>query len=432
MAPTDTPPQQPVTAAATPRAPSTPRTRPLEGSLRVRSFGALLQGRVDADEVARRAAELDALVQATFRRAVQADAPSTERLEAMGELAALRRKFDALLGACANDGGAPPAPTLFARLEPAVREQLALVLGVPCTPEFAPLLEVKAAEYLEQGRAFDEFSKAFDFVEAPSLGVAEARGALVLTHSGSLLQLSAPGVEGSPHKRRYVYDNLYASELPANGTLRLLDAVCLGARLRSTRMVTSIVRKLRLPIRTEAWQEQSATFERLRQTLRDARAFGCKTIWGAKSEWVPAVHMRSVELERHAAFSRGVLAAHDAARADLRSLILRLADPTGPAHDPVLEASVIGLCLHLQELQVEIGSVAYPLSALSAFETDRAERATAFPWGIRLERPGRSAVDYAAAGIGPQRVVPGSPLALLDAAGSILAVLGDVLHVAPH
>src|SRR5262249_11719561 len=110
------------------------RTPALQGSLRVRSLEARFQGRADGHELMRRATALDARVQATFRRAIGATTPPDERIEAVEELAALRREFDQFLAALDERGDRACSPgfsSALAQLEPAVREQLAFVLGIP-------------------------------------------------------------------------------------------------------------------------------------------------------------------------------------------------------------------------------------------------------------------------------------------------------------
>jgi hypothetical protein len=393
----------------------------------VESLGRRLAGRPDADVVLHRACELDGRLQATFRRAVQPTIPPEERCQAYDELAALRRQFDDLLAhAFGSERRGPPSGSALAQLDVTTRQMLAGLLGVPYALEFFPLLEVKAAEYIEQGRAFDELAASFGFEEAWALGANEPRGALILTYSGSLLQLSAPGMDGSLANRRFVYQNIYGTKLPSEGALRLLDNVLVDHRLRAAHMTTSQVRKLRLAVHRGPWERDRATFQQMRQTLQSARS----TVWGIAAGWHPSVHVKSIDVVRHSRAVGQNDKASAEARAELRNLLLRLADPMEPAKNPLLEAELIGVLLHLQRLQIESGFPHYGLTDIAAFETDRAERCAVGRRGsILLSRPGKAFVEYPKATIGDQRIVSGAPIALLDASASIAAVLGDVTLV---
>lgn len=400
--------------------------RRLERPLRLVWLERRLSGRPGADEALLRARELDQRIQAAADEARRGDLGVSSRGALVRELTRLRLELDELV---ASVLGEPPIPTTGAlvRMSPELRVRLAELLGVSLSPEHYPLLELKACEYMEQGEAFDRVAADFGFVEAESLGVAEPRGALVLTHNGSLLQMSAPIGGSDRTSRRFVYQNIYGGTMPAEGTLELVRPARLEHKVRTKHMETSPVRKLRLAPRAKApWERQRETFRSvsLALTASSRRAMGGHTVWGASPAAHPSFVARSVELAR---------ADHHAmpARAELREHLLRLADPQAPPADPAVEADVIGLCMHLQRMRMEAGEAGHALADLEAFVTDRNERCVVGrrPAALRLLRSGHAPVTLQNANIGEQRVVRGAPVALIDGQGALAAVLGDVVTV---
>ena len=303
-----------------------------------------------------------------------------------------------------------------------------------------PLLRMKAAEYIEQGRAFDQIAADFGFAEAHGLAELEPRGGLILTHNGSLLQVSAPGAGGDPRARRFVYQNIYGGKMPAEGTLKLTRPVQLGHKVRTKHMETSPVRKLRLAVRPDHWERQRETFRSLSQALAPrpppAGSTPSKTLWGAHPDWHPTVVARSVQVRRADHQKKRVEQAASTARAELREHLLRLGDPDSPPDDPVLEADVLGLCMHLQRLRAELGEPGYALHDVIAFVTDRGERCCIHQQRgsvtATLERPAKSSVEIQDAGLVEQIIVRGAPVAIVDGSGTIAAVLGDVVWIQPR
>jgi hypothetical protein len=193
--------------------------------------------------------------------------------------------------------------------------------------------------------------------------------------------------------------------------------------MQSSAMDTSAVRKLRLAVHVAPWDQERQAFTRISTTLVSMRP----TLWGAAPSWVPSVRADSVRAER--ADRAGATA-----RIELAGLVDRLADASLPEPDPVLEARILGLCIHLQRLRVEEGQPGHRLDAVDAFETDRGERcrvvATRGRAEVTLESPGREALRITRASAGDQLVVRGAPYAILGADGQIAAVVGDVVRIA--
>ena len=77
----------------------------------------------------------------------------------------------------------------FNQLEPLMRRHLASILGVPEEPPYYQVLDIKAAEYLAQHSAFESLAEELDFSVVDRLGRMSGGAALVLSLSGSLIQL---------------------------------------------------------------------------------------------------------------------------------------------------------------------------------------------------------------------------------------------------
>ncbi len=398
----------------------------IELPLRLQGLRARIEGRPGADLALARATEMDRRAHEIAWRIGQPGLSADQRAQLNVELAGLRLELEDHIARAAGepvDEALQRSRGAVAALDPAMRQHLAALLRVPCEPQFDALLEMKAAEYLEQGRAFDQVAAQFGFLDGVHLGPSESRGALILTHNGSLVQISAPGAGGDARARRFVYQNIYGGPVPSEGTMALVDPVRLGHPLRSNRMTTSAVRRLRLAVRgQEDWEQSRRTFTHVSSTLMRARPSSPKTMWGADPGWHPAVHRQSAQLVRATRDGR-------AAREELAELLTRFADPSQPACDAVLEAQIVGLMLHLQGLAVEAGEPGHPLRDVEVFVTDRGERCVVHPDKIRLERPSRPALEIEAASIGVQVIVRGAPLAILDGRGDILVALGDVVWI---
>ena len=358
-------------------------------------------------------------------RARQSSRPDAERARIGLSLVALRGEIEALVSDALGEPLSPCGRDALASLPADMRRHLADLLDVPLLPEFYPLLELKAAEYIEQGRAFDELAAEFGFLDGIHLGEVEPRGALVLTHNGSLVQLSAPGAAGRAHARRYVYQNIYGGLVPSEGTLVLAAPVRLMQRMQSSAMDTSAVRKLRLAVHAAPWHREREAFTRISTTLVSMRPR--KTLWGAAPDWVPSADTRAAQSARADRLGAST-------RIELAALVARLADPNLPGPDAVHDARILGLCIHLQRLRVEHGEPGHRLVDIDAFETDRGERCRVVrkrtAANVILDRPGKETVQIADVTTGAQLVVRGAPIALLDGAGDLAAVLGDVVRIA--
>ena len=187
--------------------------------------------------------------------------PADRRAESLA-LCTLHRELDALVGVDSPVGG------VWATLPADVRTHLAELFRGPGDAWCLELLERQAVSYVQQGRAFEQLAGAFGFVASHGLGVHENRAALVLTQSGSLVQLSAPGVEGDAAARRYVYQNIYGNPTPRESSLRLRGPIAVGRRLAASNMTTSSVREVRLATRRESWEQQRETFRCLSESMR--------------------------------------------------------------------------------------------------------------------------------------------------------------------
>jgi hypothetical protein len=368
---------------------------------------------------AKKAVDLDRHMQSIARRAAAEQRPS-RRQPLLREMVEVRVEIDALVASVMGDPlptGAEPSP--LHQVPPQVRALLAKLLGVESGPEFQPLLERKAAEWLEHGRAFDEIAAEFGFVESGRLAVHDARGALALTYNGSLVQMSAPLGKGV--SRKFVYQSLYVNTVPAEGELEMKEPLRIGQRLRTTAMDTSAIRKLRVATRPRGeWQSERRTFERI-STILTTRP----TAWGARASLVPSLGrsgIASVQLER----ARAEDAARRA-RIELASLVERLAFER--VKRDTIDVELLGLVIHLQDLAAENGAIAMPAEKVTRIVTHRAEILTARGDQLILERPGKSDEEHPRSALGSQRVVVGAPVVLCTDRGEIAALLGDVARV---
>lgn len=419
--------------------------RRLDVPLRIEALKSRLAGKPEAAHVLERATAIEQRVQELTARAREAASHGTASIAT--EVAVLRLELSVLLADALGEEAQAERANALRTLDPSMRHHLAALLNVPADDRHHALLEVKAAEYLEQGRAFDDVAEQFGFMEATSLDLDEPRGALVLTYNGSLLQLSAPGADNQRLARRHVYESIYGNtSIPSRGTLSLAAPIRVGERVRTTVLNTSPVRRLRIATRPEEWDRDRQVVKRITMTFT-SRAPGLsqpaprprpapepeppfRTIWGAKGAWFPTVVVPLVEAEREKR-------ATTEERSELAALVRRLADPSRPAPDAADEAKIVGLVLFLQQSRIDAGEHGHDLANIAAFATERGERCVverdpekndAAPTLV-LERPGAPPVRFAGAGLGAQRVVSGAPVVILHASGAIAAVLGDVAKV---
>lgn len=429
--------------------------RRLEAPLRIEALKARLAGKPEAQRVLERATAIEHRVQELTARAREAGAQGTATLAT--EVAVLRLELSVMLADALGEEAQAERAQALRSLDPSMRHHLAALLNVPADDRHHALLEVKAAEYLEQARAFDDVAEQFGFLEATSLDIDEPRGALVLTYNGSLLQLSAPGADQQRLARRHVYESIYGNRsIPSRGTLSLAAPIRVGERVRTTVLNTSPVRRLRIATRPEEWDRDRQVVKRITMTF-SSRAPGLspnvaaplqaaprpreaapapagdapfRTIWGAKGAWFPTVVVPLVEAERE---KRATTEERD----ELAGLVRRLADPSRPPPDPSDEAKIVGLVLFLQQSRIDVGDRGYNLREIAWFATERGERCVVERDGDKrdgapalvLERPDADKVRFANAGLGAQRVVVGAPVVIIHPNGAIAAVLGDVARV---
>jgi hypothetical protein len=425
--------------------------RRLEVPLRIEALKKRLAGNPDAQRVLDRATAIEQRVQELTARAREAGSQGSSSYAT--EVAVLRLELSAVLADALGDEAHVERANALRALDPSMRHHLAALLNVPADDRHHALLEVKAAEYLEQARAFDDVAEQFGFTEATGLEIDEPRGALVLTYNGSLLQLSAPGVDGAKLARRHVYESIYGNRsIPSRGTLSLAAPIRTGERVRTTVLNTSPVRRLRIATRPEEWDRDRQVLKRITMTFssrtpglaaeagRAALEAGrarpvepeqpFRTIWGAKGAWFPTVVVPLVEAEREKR-------ANNEERNELAALVRRLADPSRPAPDAADEAKIMGLVLFLQQSRVDLGERAFGLDEIRSFFTERgevceverdAEKKDA-PTVLVLQRPGAAAVRFKGAGLGAQRLAAGAPVVIIHPNGAIAAVLGDIARI---
>ncbi|MBK8259455.1 MAG: hypothetical protein IPK82_43215 [Polyangiaceae bacterium] len=427
--------------------------RRLDVPLRIEALKNRLAGNPEATRVLERATAIEQRVQELTARAREAGSQGSPTLAT--EVAVLRLELGALLAEALGEEQQAERAQALKSLDPSMRHHLAALLNVPADDRHHALLEVKAAEYLEQARAFDDVAEQFGFNEATRLDIDEPRGALVLTYNGSLLQLSAPGVDGHKLARRHVYESIYGNRsIPSRGTLSLTSAIRVGERVRTNVLNTSPVRRLRIATRPEEWDRDRQALQRITMTF-SSRAPGARvaaegaripaeggrekrpepeapfrTIWGAKGAWFPTVVVPLVEAEREKR-------ATSEERAELAALVRRLADPSRPAPDATDEAKIMGLVIFLQQSRADAGERAYSFEDLSAFSTDRGERCRierevqkpSRSAVLVLDRPGSEPVRFEGGSLGAQQIAVGAPVVVIHPNGAIAAVLGDVAKI---
>ena len=394
--------------------------RSIDFPLRLRALA-----RKDA-AVAARALSLDRELQIVARKAGTAKSDG-ERKRLVSDMMELRIQIDALIATTLGQ----PLPTgaegsALARVPDHVRAQLAKLLGVPLRTEFYPVLDRKAEEWIEQGRAFDEIAAEFGFEPGDALAPRDPRGALALTYNGSLVQISAPKDDSGT--RRFIYQSIYVNSIPSEGTLKLKETITIDGRLRSSAMDTSTVRKLRVATRRGvSWERERRTFDRISTILTPApsvlQAIPRHTLWGAASGFLPAMGQSAIDAARAAREGTRIDEARRAARVELGAMLEKLASPD--KRRATIDVEVLGLCLHLQGLEIERGRTGHELVDVTSVETDRGERLV-IGEDIRVVRPGRRDKTFPLTALGEQQLVIGAPLVVLDEEGSVVAILGDV------
>jgi hypothetical protein len=299
------------------------------------------------------------------------------------------------------------------------REHLINILGVPEEPAFYDVLDVKAQEYLAQLQAFEMIAADARFTVRHRLPRGAKNGALVLTMSGSLIQLSPPNARGG---RRYLYQNIYGNTHPPEGTLVLDRDIRVGHRLRSVELTTSAVQMLRVAARRMSWKAQSRTFARLsriiqtltgdpaRMAQRGGRSFNAQAAGRVLREEYAEAFERLDILER--SYRDGV---------------------EGPDGERA-EAELLAVCHYLQTGARELGFDASPLKELREISTvdghaylvDKRRRTL-----IRRARRGPEVV-YPAVSISRQLVTCGAPLVLIGHDGGVVELVAAVKRLKRH
>src|SRR5262249_48073201 len=126
--------------------------RRLEAPLRIEALKAKLAGKPEAQRVLERATAIEHRVQELTARAREAGAQGTATLAT--EVAVLRLELSVMLADALGEEAQAERAQALRSLDPSMRHHLAALLNVPADDRHHALLEVKAAEYLEQARAF--------------------------------------------------------------------------------------------------------------------------------------------------------------------------------------------------------------------------------------------------------------------------------------
>jgi len=350
-------------------------------------------------------------------------------------LLTILRRHQRSLEACFRELGVPiqgqgQAPLwYYNQLEPTTRSHLSAILGVPEAPEYYEVLDIKAEEYLSQRNAFETIANHHGFKEKQSLTRDAKRSALVLTLSGSLIQLSEPI---SPRgARRYLYQNIYGNAHPPEGVLVLDRDIQAGHRLRSVELTTSPVRLLRVVGRRISWRAQSQTFERISRTLSSLVSQSNSQLAAAGFN-IPD-HTGLHRLANLEAAERVFRQEYGDALETYRELQTRFRDDSGEQDAQEVEAELLTVCHYLQTGARELGFDARALPDLREFitegdhvyklEPDQPGQITHIPRGRGPE------VIYPNVAVGRQIVTSHAPLALIGSDGALVEVTEPVTRL---
>jgi hypothetical protein len=361
---------------------------------------------------------LDAVVYALSSRKLAPD--RRERL-----LEILRRHQRALdeclneLGLARPEGERQPLSS-FNRLDLVARAHLAAILGVTEEPAYYEVLDIKAEEYLAQREAFESIAQHEGYKERQTLSRTARKAALVLTLSGSLIQVSSP--DGSRGARRYLYQNIYGNAHPPEGILVLDRDIRVGHRLRSVELTTSPVRLMRVVDHKVSWKVQSAAFERISRTLTSlvSRSSSQLAAKGLKVRSSTGV-IRVANLE---AAERVLRQEYGEALDGFRKMRQRFLDE-GEADPHRVEAELLTLCHFLQTGARELGFDSRPLAELAGFVTEEDHLYRTDPGQpglITLTRGEGPEVVFIDVSVGRQTVTREAPLALIGRDGGLVHV----------
>lgn len=309
----------------------------------------------------------------------------------------------------------------YHQLDATARGHLASILGVPEEPPFYTVLEVKAEEYLAQHLAFQSIGEELQSREAERLDPVEPLAALVLTLSGSLIQLSGP--LGSDGARRYRYQNIYGNTHPPQGVLVLEREVRPGHRLRSVELTTSPVRLLRVLTSQAPWSEQAEGFDRMANTLTSIVSRSQSQL--IKSGWHRGQTDRHRQVNLEAAervFAEDNHEMIETFERLRRRFLDRDTDETGKE----VEAELLTCCHYMQTAARELGFPAKALPKVEEFTTvggtryrvdpERPDLITQVPRGEGPE------VVFSGLSVGRQVVVKMAPVAFIGTDGGLVEV----------
>jgi hypothetical protein len=322
----------------------------------------------------------------------------------------------------------------YNQLDPVARAHLAAILGVPEDPPFYEVLDIKAEEYLAQHSAFQAIADHYTFKERQSLSKSAKRSILVLTLSGSLIQLSEPiSPKGA---RRYLYQNIYGNAHPPEGLLVLDRDIRVGHRLRSVELTTSPVRLLRIVGRKVSWKAQSQTFERISRTLSSLVSQSNSQLAAAGWNINPQTGLyRQTNLK---AAERVLRQEYGEAFDRYREMRGRFVEESPEDEDAAaaarkVEAELLTLCHYLQTGARELGFEARSLDDLREFVTEADHL-----FRVNPERPGvlnmyprgrGPEVVFVDVTVGRQSVTCRAPLALIGKDGGLVEVTLPVVKL---
>jgi len=312
----------------------------------------------------------------------------------------------------------------YNQLDPVARSHLSAILGVPEEAPFYEVLDIKAEEYLAQQSAFQTLAGHYGFKERQSLSRTARRSALVLTLSGSLIQLSEPvSPKGA---RRYLYQNIYGNAHPPEGVLVLDRDVQTGHRLRSVELTTSPVRLLRVVGRKVSWKSQSQTFERISRTLTSLVSQSNSQL--AAAGWHINLQTGFYRQTNLKAAERVLKQEYGEAFAQYQRLREQfMADSDGATDEArKVEAELLTVCHLLQTGARELGFEARALDDLREFTTEEEHLFRMSPDrpGVLTQQPrGKGPeVVFVEVTVGRQSVTCNAPLALIGRDGGLVEV----------
>ena len=348
----------------------------------------------------------------------------------------LRRRRTSLEACLAGMGMPAPIPNrpplwYFEQLDPLARRHLASILGIPEEQPFYEVLDIKAEEYLSQHSAFELLGEQLNFQEVRTLERDANRPSLVLSLSGSLIQLSAP--MSSRRERRYLYQNIYGNTHPPEGVLVLDRDIREGHRLRSVELTTSPVRMLRVLDHSVSWKSQTQNFERVARTLSSLVSRSSSRMAESGLIRKQTGLMRQVNIE---AAERVMQEEYGDSIARFDGLRQRFID--GEEDDPEgdegrkVEAELLTLCHYLQTVARELGFDAKRLPDINEFVTEgdlRYQTDQEHVARITMVSRGQGPdVVFTGVSVGRQLVTRKAPLALIGSDGGLVEVTRRVVQ----